>query len=201
MSFSTHSAKQQGFPSKGWTRIGMAAGVHGSGLRSALAERPRHGRRPGPRTALHAADLRYVLGHGRLANSSCRLRAAHPLRVRKIGGDTQIASFRRRGNRRSPGVERSAGKFRERIDSTIHWSGGGSRTRRERVRMPCCRCSKYAHRGRDSRSADGTRAQQLGEIALDDTVISRPHGEPQTSLQRVWRSKRSPGSLSRCSRW
>jgi triphosphatase len=28
-------------------------------------------------------------------------------------------------------------------------------------------------------------AQQLGEIALDDTVISRPHGEPQTSMQRV----------------
>ncbi len=28
-------------------------------------------------------------------------------------------------------------------------------------------------------------AQQLGEIALDDTVISRPHGEPQTSVQRV----------------
>src|SRR5882672_2012058 len=27
--------------------------------------------------------------------------------------------------------------------------------------------------------------QQLGEIALDDTVISRPHGEPQTSMQRV----------------
>jgi CHAD domain-containing protein len=28
-------------------------------------------------------------------------------------------------------------------------------------------------------------AQELGEIALDETVISRPHGEPQTSLQRV----------------
>src|ERR1700693_2548998 len=28
-------------------------------------------------------------------------------------------------------------------------------------------------------------AQQLGEIALDDTVISRPHGEPQASMQRV----------------
>lgn len=28
-------------------------------------------------------------------------------------------------------------------------------------------------------------AQQLGEIALDDTVISRPHGEPQSSMQRV----------------
>jgi triphosphatase len=27
--------------------------------------------------------------------------------------------------------------------------------------------------------------QQLGEIALDETVISRPHGEPQTSMQRV----------------
>ena len=27
--------------------------------------------------------------------------------------------------------------------------------------------------------------QQLGEIALDDTVISRPHGEPQASMQRV----------------
>jgi triphosphatase len=26
---------------------------------------------------------------------------------------------------------------------------------------------------------------QLGEIALDETVISRPHGQPQTSLQRV----------------
>jgi triphosphatase len=26
---------------------------------------------------------------------------------------------------------------------------------------------------------------QLGEIALDDTVISRPHGQPQTSMQRV----------------
>ena len=28
-------------------------------------------------------------------------------------------------------------------------------------------------------------AQALGEIALDETVISRPHGEPQTSMQRV----------------
>src|SRR5882724_570735 len=27
--------------------------------------------------------------------------------------------------------------------------------------------------------------QQLGEIALDETVISRPHGQPQTSIQRV----------------
>lgn len=30
-----------------------------------------------------------------------------------------------------------------------------------------------------------TETRQLGEIALDDTVISRPHGEPQTSMQRV----------------
>ncbi len=30
-----------------------------------------------------------------------------------------------------------------------------------------------------------SEAQQLGEIALDETVISRPHGEPQTSMQRV----------------
>ena len=28
-------------------------------------------------------------------------------------------------------------------------------------------------------------AQQLGEIALDETVISRPQGEPQSSMQRV----------------
>ena len=28
-------------------------------------------------------------------------------------------------------------------------------------------------------------AQPLGEIALDETVISRPHGEPQASMQRV----------------
>lgn len=28
-------------------------------------------------------------------------------------------------------------------------------------------------------------SQQLGEIALDETVISRPHGQPQTSMQRV----------------
>jgi CHAD domain-containing protein len=27
--------------------------------------------------------------------------------------------------------------------------------------------------------------QQLGEIALDETVIARPHGEPRTSMQRV----------------
>jgi CHAD domain-containing protein len=27
--------------------------------------------------------------------------------------------------------------------------------------------------------------QQLGEIALDETMISRPHGQPQTSMQRV----------------
>ena len=33
------------------------------------------------------------------------------------------------------------------------------------------------------RKGEGTR--QLGEIALDETVISRPHGEPQASLQRV----------------
>lgn len=29
------------------------------------------------------------------------------------------------------------------------------------------------------------QAQQLGEIALDETVISRPQGEPRTSMQRV----------------
>jgi CHAD domain-containing protein len=29
------------------------------------------------------------------------------------------------------------------------------------------------------------QVQQLGEIALDETIISRPHGAPQTSLQRV----------------
>ncbi len=29
------------------------------------------------------------------------------------------------------------------------------------------------------------QAEQLGEIALDETVISRPQGEPQTSMQRV----------------
>jgi len=29
------------------------------------------------------------------------------------------------------------------------------------------------------------KSQQLGEIALDETVISRPHGQPQTSMQRV----------------
>jgi len=29
------------------------------------------------------------------------------------------------------------------------------------------------------------QVQQLGEIALDETVISRPHGEPRTSMQRV----------------
>ena len=29
------------------------------------------------------------------------------------------------------------------------------------------------------------QTQQLGEIALDETVISRPHGEPRTSMQRV----------------
>jgi CHAD domain-containing protein len=28
-------------------------------------------------------------------------------------------------------------------------------------------------------------AQQLGEIALDETIISRPHGEPRTTMQRV----------------
>jgi CHAD domain-containing protein len=30
-----------------------------------------------------------------------------------------------------------------------------------------------------------TETRELGEIALDDTVISRPQGEPRTSLQRV----------------
>ena len=29
------------------------------------------------------------------------------------------------------------------------------------------------------------QAQQLGEIALDETTISRPHGAPETSMQRV----------------
>src|ERR1700678_582212 len=30
-----------------------------------------------------------------------------------------------------------------------------------------------------------SEARQLGEIALDETVISRPQGEPRTSMQRV----------------
>ena len=37
---------------------------------------------------------------------------------------------------------------------------------------------RFAVRRRDE-------TQELGEIALDDTVISRPHGEPAASLQRV----------------
>src|ERR1019366_9377408 len=74
----------------------------------------------------------YVLGHGRLANPSFGLRAAHPLGVREIGSDAQVASLRQGGARGPPGVERNAGELRERVDSTIDWAGWNSRTRRER---------------------------------------------------------------------
>src|SRR5271169_3209634 len=99
--------------SKGWTRSGMAACVHRSQIRSPVVGRPWHDRRVRPRTALHSADLRYVLGHGRLANPPCRIRAAHPLGVRKIASNAQVALFRERGGRRPPGTERNAGELRE----------------------------------------------------------------------------------------
>src|ERR1700730_18721178 len=46
------------------TRGGMEARLHRSGLSSPLADRSWHDRRARPRTALHSADLRYLLGHG-----------------------------------------------------------------------------------------------------------------------------------------
>jgi hypothetical protein len=110
----------------------MAARVHRSGLGPPVVGRSRHHRRARARTALYSADLRYVLGHGRLANSSCGLRAPHPLGDGKIGSNAQVAPFGERGGRRPPGVERNARELGERFDSTIDRAGWNARTRRER---------------------------------------------------------------------
>ena len=42
--------------------------------------------------------------------------------------------------------------------------------------------------------------RQLGEIALDETVISRPHGEPQASMLRV-EVEALTETMRRCDPW
>jgi triphosphatase len=115
-------------------------------------------------------------------------RAGYALRVRSEGGKAQATLKSLHTN---TGAKADRRELNELIDSGAgDWNGHsdgpvGSRVQAVSGSLPL----QPLFEVRTSRQRYAVHApdeeQQLGEIALDETVISRPNGQPQTSLQRV----------------
>jgi len=115
-------------------------------------------------------------------------RAGYALRVRSEAGKAQATLKSLHTN---TGAKADRRELNELIDSGAgDWNGQsdgpvGSRVQAVSGSLPL----QPLFEVRTSRQRYAVHApdkeQQLGEIALDETVISRPNGQPQTSLQRV----------------
>jgi CHAD domain-containing protein len=115
-------------------------------------------------------------------------RAGFALRVRSESGKSEatlkslhaasagIADRRELTEALESSASESIGKLTGRVGTRVQ------AVTREHVLRPLfeVRTTRQRH---SIRKAD--EAQPLGEIALDDTVIARPHGEPETHMQRV----------------
>ena len=115
-------------------------------------------------------------------------RAGYALRVRSEAGKAEATLKSLHTN---TGAKADRRELNEMIDSGAgDWNGQsdgpvGSRVQAVSGSLPL----QPLFEVRTSRQRYAVHApdeeQQLGEIALDETVISRPNGQPQTSLQRV----------------
>jgi triphosphatase len=135
-----------------------------------------------PQSTLHIFDTYFDTQDWRI------FRAGYALRVRSEAGKSEATLKSLHAN---TGAKVDRRELNETIDSgASDWNGQsdgpvGSRVQAVSGSLPL----QPLFEVRTSRQRYAVHApdeeQQLGEIALDETVISRPNGQPQTSLQRV----------------
>jgi len=135
-----------------------------------------------PQSTLHIFDTYFDTQDWRI------FRAGYALRVRSEDGKSEATLKSLHTN---TGAKADRRELNEMIDTGAgDWNGQsdgpvGSRVQAVSGSLPL----QPLFEVRTSRQRYAVHApheeQQLGEIALDETVISRPNGQPQTSLQRV----------------
>lgn len=135
-----------------------------------------------PQSTLHIFDTYFDTSDWRI------FRAGYALRVRNEAGKSEATLKSLHTN---TGAKADRRELNEMLDPAAgDWHGQsngpvGSRVQAVRGSLPL----QPLFEVRTSRQRYAVHApnegQQLGEIALDETVISRPNGQPQTSLQRV----------------
>ncbi len=135
-----------------------------------------------PQATLHLFDTYFDTHDWRI------FRAGYALRVRSEGGKSEATLKSLHAN---TGAKADRRELNETLDTGgADWNGQsdgpvGSRVHAVSGTIPLQPLFEI----RTSRQRYAVHApheeQQLGEVALDETVISRPHGQPQTTLQRV----------------
>jgi triphosphatase len=135
-----------------------------------------------PRSTLEIFDTYYDTDDWRIH------RAGFALRIRSEDGKSEATLKSLRSNRAEMADRRELSEMLESSESeSIAKSSGpvgtrvhavsGVRTLQPLFEVHTSRQRYAVHAANDEKP--------LGEIALDETVISRPHGQPQTSMQRV----------------
>jgi triphosphatase len=184
MSLSTRSAKQEDPDRKNGREVEwqLAATDLGSVRRWLADHRSIHGLVLEPRSTLQIFDTYLDTDDWRIH------RAGFTLRIRSESGklEATLKSLHSAGpdvadrrelsealeNSESESIGRSIGPVGTRVSAV-----SGARALLALFEVRTSR-QRFSIRREDD-------ALQLGEIALDETVISRPHGEPQASMQRV----------------
>lgn len=115
-------------------------------------------------------------------------RAGFALRIRVESGNAEVTLKSLHSARSEVADRRELSEVMQSTDSeAIRQSGGPVGTRVQAVAG--AHALQPLFEVRTSRERFAVRREdeplQLGEIALDETVVSRPHGEPSTSMQRV----------------
>ena len=115
-------------------------------------------------------------------------RAGFALRIRAASGAAEATLKSLRSNRREVADRRELSEMLQ--NAASDWSHESSGPVAVRVRaVSGTHALRSLFEVRTSRQRYAVRrpdeAEPLGEIALDDTVISRPHGEPTANLRRV----------------
>jgi triphosphatase len=135
-----------------------------------------------PRSTLKIFDTYYDTDDWRIH------RAGFALRIRSEDGKSEATLKSLRSNRAEMADRRELSEMLESSESeSIARSTGPVGTRVHAVSGARTLQPLFeVHTSRQRYAVHATNDEMpLGEIALDETVISRPHGQPQTSMQRV----------------
>ena len=135
-----------------------------------------------PRSTLKIFDTYYDTDDWRIH------RAGFALRIRSEDGKSEATLKSLRSNRAEMADRRELSEMLESSESeSIARSTGPVGTRVHAVSgVRTLQPLFEVHTSRQRYAVHATNDEEpLGEIALDETVISRPHGQPQTSMQRV----------------
>src|ERR1700677_4325890 len=135
-----------------------------------------------PRSTLEIFDTYYDTDDWRIH------RAGFALRIRSEDGKSEATLKSLRSNRAEMADRRELSEMLESSESeSIAKSSGPVGTRVHAVSGAHVLQPLFeVHTSRQRYAVHAANDEKpLGEIALDETVISRPHGQPQTSMQRV----------------